>query len=149
MADQSAGLKSESSTGQKLGSMELHSAATRKGASATPQSQFSVTDEYRPPFQKHIDPTGKLLFVTVQVRVLNGDVERDCVLRFKDPFVTAQQLCDAIAYKEGIVDKELIGAFRLWIVGKDLELQNRPYDRVNDIVSKWNSRCDLMNEPSE
>lgn len=96
-------------------------------------------DTWRPGVQRHVDKSGALLFSSLRVRILSGDVERNYSIQFKDSPLNVRTVCAAIARKEGI-PSETAKYFRLWIVGKDLELQLGDEQVVDTIIAEWPSR---------
>ncbi|KAH6568674.1 hypothetical protein BASA60_008539 [Batrachochytrium salamandrivorans] len=108
-----------------------------KSAADTPVSQTMKTQEWRPPLQRHLNPQKEVQFITIRVRVLNGDAEHDFQARFEPGVVTAGDVANAIAEKEGLNFHESC-LFSLWVVSKDLELQFRPKQDIFALLLFWN-----------
>ncbi|KAJ3184380.1 Krev interaction trapped protein 1 [Gaertneriomyces sp. JEL0708] len=94
--------------------------------------------QWQPPLQRHIKPDDGSEFVTIRVRILNGDAEHDFNAKFPAGTLPGQKVCDIIAEREG-VHPDCRSMFALWVVSKDLELQIRPDLDIFSIMNKWNT----------
>jgi hypothetical protein len=124
----------ESGSKERLHNLPLISPA----AAASPT--LVKSEEWRPPVQRHVDKSGTLLFSSLRVRILSGDVERNYSIQFKESPLKVSTVCAAISVKEGI-SSETAKYFRLWIVGKDLELQLGDEQVIDTIIAEWPLRC--------
>lgn len=75
--------------------------------------------QWQPPLQRHIRPDDGSEFVTIRVRILNGDAEHDFNSKFPAGPLLGQRVCEIIADREGL-SQEARRMFALWIVAKDL-----------------------------
>ncbi|KAJ3310801.1 hypothetical protein HDV04_004666 [Boothiomyces sp. JEL0838] len=82
-------------------------------------SDNKAANEWKPPLRRHINPEGVVEFLTIRVRVLNGESEHDFHARFPNGPLYANTVCRAIAEKEQLRDTES-KIFSLWVVSKDL-----------------------------
>lgn len=89
-------------------------------------SDNKAANEWKPPLRRHINPEGVVEFLTIRVRVLNGEsgsfniiLEHDFHARFPNGPLYANTVCRAIAEKEQLQDMES-KIFSLWVVSKDL-----------------------------
>jgi hypothetical protein len=93
---------------------------------------------WKQPLRRHVNhDNGKIEFVTILVRVLNGDAEHDFHARFTEPVLTVSTICKAIAEKEQLSEQEA-QLFSLWVIAKDLELQIRPDQDIFGLMIFWN-----------
>jgi hypothetical protein len=91
-----------------------------KSAADASASGVNQSKEWKQPLRRHINPnTQKVEFVTILVRVLNGEAEHDFHARFSEPVLKASIVCTAIAEKEQLSLSES-KLFSLWVVAKDL-----------------------------
>ncbi|KAI8907115.1 hypothetical protein DFJ77DRAFT_189724, partial [Powellomyces hirtus] len=90
-----------------------------------------------PPLQRHIKPDDGTEFVTIRVRILNGDSEHDFNAKFPSGPLLGSRICKIIAEKEALPEAGHL--FTLWIVAKDLELQIRPDVDIFAIMAQWNT----------
>ncbi|KNC97874.1 uncharacterized protein SPPG_06867 [Spizellomyces punctatus DAOM BR117] len=93
---------------------------------------------WQPPLQRHIKPDDGSEFVTIRVRILNGDAEHDFNAKFPAGQLLGQRVCNIIADREGL-PPEARKMFALWVVGKDLELQVQPDLDIFSLMNKWNT----------
>lgn len=77
--------------------------------------------QWKPSLQRHLNENKEVKFLTIRVRVLNGDSEHDFHARFEPGELTGAVVCEAIAEKEGLNEDEAM-LFTLWVVSKDLGL---------------------------
>ncbi|KAI9093061.1 hypothetical protein DFS34DRAFT_270830 [Phlyctochytrium arcticum] len=94
--------------------------------------------QWQPPLQRHIKPDDGSEFVTIRVRILNGDAEHDFNAKFPYGPLLCSKVTNIIADKESL-DAEARQLFSLWVVGKDIELQVRPDLDIFTIMNKWNT----------
>ena len=124
----------ENGSKERLRNLPLLTPATSPALGKT-----GTSEDWRPGVQRHVDKSGTLLFSSLRVRILSGDVERNYSIQFKDSPLKVSTVCAAIARKEGIPN-ETAKYFRLWIVGKDLELQLGDEQVIDTIIAEWPSR---------
>ncbi|KAJ3024374.1 hypothetical protein HKX48_000050 [Thoreauomyces humboldtii] len=93
---------------------------------------------WAPPLQRHIKPDDGTEFVTIRVRILNGDSEHDFNAKFPSGPLQSYRICKIIATKESL-PANAAHLFTLWIVAKDLELQLRPDVDIFSIMDQWNT----------
>ncbi|KAK6094474.1 Krev interaction trapped protein 1 [Batrachochytrium dendrobatidis] len=108
-----------------------------KSAADTPVNQASQTTQWRPPLQRHLNAKREVQFISIRVRVLNGDAEHDFQARFEPGNLQAEVVTEAISEKEGLSSQEA-NLFGLWVVSKDLELQLRPKQDIFALMIFWN-----------
>ncbi|KAI8820207.1 uncharacterized protein EV422DRAFT_496994 [Fimicolochytrium jonesii] len=108
-------------------------AAISKGPEAAREAAW------QPPLQRHIKPDDGSEFVTIRIRILNGDSEHDFNAKFNAGPLLGSRICAIISEKEGL-PREARKLFALWIIAKDLaELQVRPDLDIFSIMDKWNT----------
>jgi hypothetical protein len=109
-----------------------------KSAAEVDASGVNKSGEWKQPLRRHINyNTQKVEFVTILVRVLNGEAEHDFHARFSEPVLRASIVCNAIAEKEQLSKGEA-QLFSLWVVSKDLEIQIRPDQDIFALMVFWN-----------
>ncbi|KAI9208087.1 FERM central domain-containing protein [Polychytrium aggregatum] len=107
------------------------------GAGASAQGSQGAAAEWRPPLQRHTLPGGVIAFVTVRVRIMDGDSEHDYITKFPgDQTLYVQMILDAVAARVNI-SPENKSLFGLWVVGRDLELQLRPKMDIFELMFRW------------
>ena len=116
-------------------------------------TQSSNVITWKPMLQRHVNASGEVEFVSIRVRLLNGDTEHDFNARFEPGCLYAENICEAIAEKEGLSEDES-RLFSLWVISKDLgsyyfisishrlnliiELQVRPKQDIFELMVNWN-----------
>ncbi|KAI8925313.1 hypothetical protein BC831DRAFT_401319 [Entophlyctis helioformis] len=127
--------------GQDLGSkdeqLQGQTLSRFKSAADIVTSRSARQPEWRPPLQRHVNANREVQFVTIRVRVLNGDAEHDFHARFEPGVLTADLVCEAIAEKECLTAQQA-RLFGLWVVSKDLELQIRGKQDIFQLMIFWN-----------
>ncbi|KAJ3184955.1 Krev interaction trapped protein 1 [Geranomyces variabilis] len=120
----------------------LHEQALTRRAPAeaaiTKAPEAAREAEWQPPLQRHIKPDDGTEFVTIRVRILNGDSEHDFNAKFPAGPLLGSRISKIIAQKESI-PPEAAHLFTLWIVAKDLEIQLRPDADIFTIMAQWNT----------
>ncbi|KAJ3148672.1 Krev interaction trapped protein 1 [Geranomyces variabilis] len=120
----------------------LHEQALTRRAPAeaaiTKAPEAAREAEWQPPLQRHIKPDDGTEFVTIRVRILNGDSEHDFNAKFPSGPLLGSRISTIIAQKESL-PPEAAHLFTLWIVAKDLEIQLRPDADIFTIMAQWNT----------
>ncbi|KAJ3145586.1 Krev interaction trapped protein 1 [Geranomyces michiganensis] len=120
----------------------LHEQALARRAPAeaaiTKAPEAAREADWQPPLQRHIKPDDGTEFVTIRVRILNGDSEHDFNAKFPSGPLLGSRISKIIAQKESL-PPESAHLFTLWIVAKDLEIQLRPDADIFTIMAQWNT----------
>ncbi len=116
-----------SSLGPRIGSLQLTNVA----------EPTDLKEPWRSPLQRHIDTQGNYLFTLIQICIFNNDTKKECYFQFKNENLTAKEVCHAVAEKEKVLEG-FRSHFRLWVFGKNLELQLLDDILIFDFIQQWN-----------